>query len=219
MDISDGGKTASTSPVIAVVSPATLLLARSTGMVVYGGSVGFSIQITSLGLSRTVSLEHTYVGAAWSTIATLATNANGFASVSYVPTSTGYYRVRFAGAADLGAVYSPVILVGVRQTATLFPTHSGVMAISDGRSIAFRSTVAPRRPDLLASRVTFRFYQRVAGAWVLRYERHVATDAAGTARTAFTFRVRGSWYVMAFADRSPYNAVSRFSKREVFLVQ
>ncbi len=112
-----------------------------------------------------------------------------------------------------------MVLVGVRQTVTLFPTHTGVMTIDKGRTITFRSTIAPLRTDVLASRATFRFYQKVSGHWVLKYERHVATDAAGTARTAFRFGVSGSWYVMAFADRSPYNSVSRFSQREVFLVQ
>jgi hypothetical protein len=218
-DISDGTKTASTSAAITVVSPAAIQLVRSTGMVTYGGSVGFSIQFASLGGTRTFVLEHTYVGSAWTTIATLTTNASGFSSFSYAPTRTGYYRARFAGTADLGAANSAVILVGVRQTITLAPTHAGVLTIAKGRSIAFRSTVRPLRPDLLASRVTFRFYQKVAGAWVLKYERHVAADSVGTARTTFRFGVRGSWYVMAFADRTLTNAVSRFSQREVFLVR
>ena len=218
-DVTDATKTAGTSAAITVVTPATIQLVRSAGMVTYGGSVGFSIQFASLGGTRTFVLEHTYVGSAWTTIATLTTNASGFSSFSYAPTRTGYYRVRFAGAADLGAANSAVILVGVRQTITLAPTHAGVLTIAKGRSIAFRSTVRPLRPDLLASRVTFRFYQKVSGAWVLKYERHVAADSVGTARTTFRFGVPGSWYVMAFADRTLTNAVSRFSQREVFLVQ
>jgi hypothetical protein len=218
-DVSDATKTANTSPSITVVTPAVISLVRSTGMVAYGGPVSFSIQFTSLGASRTVYLEHTYVGSSWTTVATQTTNASGFASVSYTPSRSGYYRARFAGAADLGAAYSSVVLVGVRQTVTLLPTHTDVMAITKGRTITFRATIAPLRPDLLASRATFRFYQKVAGAWVLKYERHVAADTAGTARTTFTFGVRGSWYVMAYADRTPYNAVSRFSQREVFLVR
>jgi hypothetical protein len=217
-DLSDGTKTANTSPAITVVTPAVISLVRSTGMIAYGTYVGFSIQMNSLGVSRTVYLEHTYVGSSWATVATLSTNASGFVATTYPATRTGYYRVRFAGAADIGAAYSPVVLVGVRQTANLFPTHTGVLTIAKGRTINFRSTVAPLRPDLVASNVTFRFYQKVAGAWVLKYERHVAADTAGTARTTFTFGVRGTWYVMSFADRSPYNAVSRFSQRQVFLV-
>jgi hypothetical protein len=211
--------TAATSAAFNVTAPAAVIsLVRSTGMVTYGGSVSFSIQFASLGAYRTVYLEHIYVGSAWTAVATLTTNASGFASVSYAPTRTGYYRVRFAGAADLGAANSAVILVGTRQTVTLFPTHTGVLTIDKGRTITFRSTVRPLRPDLVASGVTFRFYQNVSGHWVLKYERHVSVDAAGTARTTFTFGVRGSWYVMSFADRSPYNSVSRFSQREVFLV-
>jgi hypothetical protein len=213
------GYTLATSSAFNVTAPAAVIsLVRSTGMVTYGGSVGFSIQFAAGGASRTVYLEHTYVGSSWTTVATLTTNASGFASVSYAPTRTGYYRVRFAGAADLSAANSNVVLVGTRQTVTLFPTHTGVLTIDKGRTITFRSTVRPLRPDLVASRVTFRFYQKVSGSWVLKYERHVSVDVAGTARTAFRFGVSGSWYVTAFADRSPYNAVSRFSQREYFLV-
>jgi hypothetical protein len=212
------GLTSATSSAFTVTAPAAVIsLVRSTGMVTYGGSVGFSIQFASLG-ARTVFLEHTYVGSAWTTVATLTTNASGFASTSYAPTRTGYYRVRFAGTPDLSAAFSNVVLVGTRQTVTLFPTHTGVMTIDKGRTITFRSTIRPLRPDLVASSVTFRFYQKVSGSWVLKYERHVSVDAAGTARTAFRFGVSGSWYVMAFAARSPYNSVSRFSQREVFVV-
>ena len=217
-DISDGTKTANTSAAITVFSPAVISLVRSTGMVAYGASVRFSIQINSLGVSRTVYLEHTYVGSPWTIIATITTSSLGSATSSYTPTRSGYYRVRFAGATDLGAANSAVILVGVRQTVTLSPTHAGVMTIAKGRSITFRSSVRPPRPDFLPSRVTFRFYRNVGGAWVLKYERHVAADTAGAARTTFRFGVGGSWYVMAFADRTPYNAVSGFSQREVFRV-
>jgi len=31
--------------------------------------------------------------------------------------------------------------------------------------------------------------------------------------------VAGSWYVRAFAPRTPYNSISRFTPREVFLVR
>jgi hypothetical protein len=212
--------TSATSSAFTVTAPAAVIqLVRSTGMVTYGELAGFSIQFASSGSTRTFYLEHTSVGVPWTSIATLTTNSAGFATFSYTPTRSGYYRVRFDGTPDLSAATSAVVLVGVRQTVTLNPTHPGVLTIARGRSITFRSGVRPARLDLAPSSVTFRFYRKVDGAWVLRYERHVGTDASGVARTTFRFGVGGFWYVRAFADRTPYNAVSRFSQREVFLVR
>ncbi len=213
------GLTSATSNAFNVTAPAAVIsLVRSTGMVTYGQSAGFNVFFGANGANRTFVLERASVGVPWTPIATLMTNASGAAAFTYQPTPTSYYRVRFAGAPDLSAANSNVVLVGVRQTVTLNPTHTGVMTIARGRTITFRSTVRPLRPDLQPSRVTFRFYRNVGGDWVLRYERHVATDAVGVARTTFRFGVGGLWYVRSFADRTPYNAVSRFSQREVFRV-
>ena len=217
-DISDGTKTASTSAPITVLSPTVISLVRSRGMITYGETVTFFVQFGANGGNRPFVLEYTSVGVPWTTIANLATNAAGSASFTYAPTRTGYVRARFAGAADLGAATSAVYIVGVRQTVTLSPHHAGARTIARGTSIAFRTTVRPLRLDLAPSMVTFRFYQKVSGAWVLRYERPVATDTSGVARTTFRFGVGGSWYVRAHAPRTPYNSISRFTQREYYLV-
>jgi hypothetical protein len=217
-DVTDAGKTASTSAAIPVVSPAVISLVRSQGLVTYGQVVAFAIQFGANGGNRTAFLEHAYVGSPWTVVATVTTEWSGFATATFAPTRSGYYRVRFAGATDLSAAISNVVLVGVRQTITLRPSHSGTLVIAAGRSITFRSTVRPLRADLLPSIVTFRFYRSVHGTWVLRYERRAATDAVGVARTTFTFSQTGTWYVRAFAERTPYNAASRFTQREVFRV-
>lgn len=99
------------------------------------------------------------------------------------------------------------------------PHHVGTKTIARGTSITFRSTVWPLRPDLAPSRVTFRFYRKLGGSWILRYERHVATNSSGIARTTFRFGVSGGWYVVAFADRTPYSPVSRYTQRELFFVR
>ena len=218
-DATDGKKTASTSPPISVVAPATLSLTRSRGMIAYGESVDFFVQLGPNGGNRPVVLEYTSVGVAWTTIANLTTNSAGAAAFTYAPTRTGYVRARFLGTPDLGAATSPVLIIGVRQVVTLAPSHAGVMTIARGRSIIFRSAVRPLRADLLPSIVTFRFYRNVGGAWVLRYQRNVPTDASGVARTTFTFGASGTWYVGAFAPRTPYNSISRFTQREVFRVR
>jgi len=217
-DISDASKTASTSPPITVLSPTVISLVRSRGMITYGETVTFFVQFGANGGNRPFVLEYTSVGVPWTTIANLATNGSGSASFTYAPTRTGYVRARFAGTADLGAATSAVYIVGVRQTVTLSPHHAGARTIARGTSIAFRTTVRPLRLDLAPSMVTFRFYQKVSGAWVLRYERPVATDTSGVARTTFRFGVGGSWYVRAHAPRTPYNSISRFTQREYYLV-
>jgi hypothetical protein len=164
-------------------------------------------------------LEYTSVGVPFTTIANMTTDGAGFASFVYTPSRTGYVRARFVGAADMGAATSTVFIVGVRQTVTLRPTHPGTLTIARGRSIAFRIAVQPLRADLAASSVTFRFYHKVNGSWVLANERHVLTDSAGIARTTFRFGAIGGWYVRAYAPRTPYNSISRFTQRELFSVQ
>jgi hypothetical protein len=47
----------------------------------------------------------------------------------------------------------------------------------------------------------------------------VATNTSGVSRTTFRFGVGGNWYVMAFADTTKVNAVSRYSQREYFFVK
>jgi hypothetical protein len=218
-DITDAAKTANTSAAITVVSPGSITLTRSRGMITYGESVSFSVQFGTGGGNKPFVLEYTSVGVPWTTIANLTTNSSGFASATYAPRRTGYVRARFAGTADLGAATSTVYIVGVRQTVTrLSPHHAATQSIARGTSIAFRTTVRPLRADLAASSVTFRFYRKVSGAWVLSNERHVLTDSSGVARTTFRFGSGGSWYVRAYAPRTPYNSISRFTLREYYLV-
>jgi hypothetical protein len=187
-------------------------------MITYGESDTFSVQFGTGGATRPFVLEYTSVGVPWTTIANLTTNTSGSASFAYTPTRTGYVRARFDGTTDLGAATSSVYIVGVRQTVALNPHHAATKTIARGTSIAFRTTVRPLRMDLAASMVTFRFYQKVSGAWVLKNERHVATDTSGVARTTFRFGARGSWYVRAYAPRTLYNSISRFTQREYYLV-
>ena len=217
---SSTGLTSATSTAFNVTAPAAVIsLVRSTGMVRYSEYVGLTIQFGTGGGNRTFFLEHSSVGVAWHTIATLATNSAGAATFSYRPYVTGYYRVRFAGATDLSAANSNVVLVGVRQIVNLRPHHAGTQAIARGTSITFLSSVRPLRPDLVASTVTFRFYQSVGGAWLLRYTRTVAVDSAAVASTTFRFGAAGLWYVRAFAPRTPYASISAYTQREVFLVR
>jgi hypothetical protein len=219
-DLNNGSKAANTSPAITVISPAAISLTRSRGMVTYGETDTFSVQFGTGGANRSFVLEYTSVGVPWTTIATLTTNAAGFASFTYTPTRTGYVRARFPGTTDLGAATSTVYIVGVRQTvSTLSPHHATTRTIAAGTSITFSTTVRPTRPDLAPSMVTFRFYQKVSGAWVLKAERGVVTGSSGVASATFRFGSKGAWYVRAYAPRTPYNSISRFTASEYYLVQ
>ena len=219
-DLNNGSKAANTSPAITVISPAAISLTRSRGMVTYGETDTFSVQFGTGGANRSFVLEYTSVGVPWAPIATLATNAAGFASFLYVPTRTGYVRARFPGATDLGAAASTVYIVGVRQTvSTLSPHHATTRTIAAGTSITFATTVRPTRADLAPTTVTFRFYQKVSGAWVLKVERGVVTGSSGVASATFRFGSKGAWYVRAYAPRTPYNSISRFTAAEYYVVQ
>jgi hypothetical protein len=219
-DLNNGSKTAATSAAITVIAPAAISLTRSRGMVTYGEPDTFSVQFGTGGANRSFVLEYTSVGVPWTTIATLTTNAAGFASFTYTPTRTGYVRARFLGTTDLGAATSTVYIVGVRQTvSTLSPHHTGTKAIAAGTSITFATTVRPTRADLAPTTVTFRFYQKVSGAWVLKVERGVVTGSSGVASATFRFGSKGAWYVRAYAPRTPYNSISRFTAAEYYVVQ
>jgi hypothetical protein len=214
-----GGFTGTSATITVSAFPAVISLTRSRGMVTYGESVAFFVQFGTGGANRPFVLEYTSVGVPWTTIANLVTNVSGSASFTYTPTRTGYVRARFVGATDLGAAMCSVYIVGVRQTvSTLSPHHAATRTIARGTSVTFSTTVRPVRLDLAPSMVTFRFYQKVSGAWVLKNERHVATDTSGVARTTFTFGSGGGWYVRAYAPRTPYNSISRFTLREYYLV-
>jgi hypothetical protein len=215
-----GAFTGTSSNITVAANPATISLTRSHGMITYGEPDTFSVQFGTGGAYRPFILEYTSVGVPWTTIANLTTNAAGFASFAYTPTRTGYVRARFLGTTDLGAATSTVYIVGVRQTvSTLSPHHAGTKAIAAGTSITFATTVRPTRPDLAPSMVTFRFYQKVSGAWVLKAERGVVTGSSGVASATFRFGSKGTWYVRAYAPRTPYNSISRYTAREYYLVQ
>ena len=219
---SPGGITGTSTNITTSAPPAVISLTRSRGMITYGESVSFFVQFGTNGANKPFVLEYTSVGVPWTTIASLTTNASGSASFTYAPTRTGYVRARFAGTTDLGAATSTVYIVGVRQTVTtLSPHHAGTRTIAGGTSVTFATTVRPLRADLAPTRVTFRIYRKVGGSWVLTYQRNVDSDASGVARMTFYWgtSVRGGWYVRAFAPRTPYNSISRYTLREVFLVR
>ncbi|HXG40475.1 MAG TPA: hypothetical protein VNJ28_05990 [Candidatus Limnocylindrales bacterium] len=215
------GLTSATSAPFNVTLPqAQITLANSARVITWGGSVTLFIQFGANGANKTFELQGARDGVGWARIATLTTNASGFASFTYRPATNLYYRAVFGGSADLGAGTSNVVRTVVRQIALLRPTNLGeVDRIARGTSILFTVTVRPARPELPPARVTFVAYRLVAGRWTLVAERESFIDATGRAFFAWRFSSVGEWYVRAIARPTPFNANSVWSPVERYSVR
>jgi hypothetical protein len=210
--------TSATSSAFNVTAPAaTISLTRSRGMITYGESLTFSVQFGTGGANRPFVLEYTSVGVPWTTIANLVTNSSGFASLAYAPARTGYVRARFAGTPDLGAATSTVYIVGVRQTISTLTRTTPTPGRSPGpvgrappSGCCAPTALARHVPDLPEG-----------GRGQVPSTSAMRTPMFGVARLTFYWgtSVRGGWYVRAFAPRTPYNSISRYTLREVFLVR
>ena len=172
------------------------------------------------GGNKTFQLQGTRDGVAWTTITTLTTNPNGRADFFYTPVTNLFYRVVFAGTADLGAANSNQVRTVVRQLAVLRPTNSGATrTINRNSSITFTTTVRPARPELAPAKVSFYFYRFSSGAYRLVTKRDVFIDSAGLARTTFKFTTSGQWYVRSQANPTTYNANSVLTALERYSVR
>ncbi len=145
-DISDGSKTASTSPPITVVSPASLSLVRSRGMIAYGESVTFSVQLGPNGGNRPIALEYHGAGAPFTTIADWSPTVGlRFVYLCRDPDRLlraasprrGIARRRARSTSSASANRHPV------------PHHAGARTIARGTSIA--SAPPPHGLDLASS--------------------------------------------------------------------
>jgi len=214
-----GLTSATSSPFNVTQPPAQITLTTSASVITWGSGIVLSVQFGANGANKTFQLQGTRDGVNWSTIATLATDASGRASLAYRPATNLYYRAVFTGTPDLLPGTSATVRTVVRQIALLRPTNGGaVKFIARNSSITFTTTVRPARPELTPAKVTFYFYRRVSGAWTLAAKRDVYIDAAGLARTTFKFSATGQWYVRSWANPTPYNANSVMSPLERYSV-
>jgi hypothetical protein len=171
--------------------------------------VNLAVHLGTGGAARSVRVLSSADGIGYATIGSLTTDANGDATLPYRPATNLYYRAVFDGAADLQPAQSDTVRVVVRQIALLRPTHPGkVTSIAHGTAIRFTTTVRPARPELARSSVTFRFYHRVGGTWVLVGSPVVSVGARGLASWTWTFDASGSWYVRSVANPTALNANS-----------
>ena len=215
------GLTSATSTVfnVAVVA-ASITLTTSASVIIWGSGIVLTTQFGTSGANRTFQLQRLRAGVDWTTIATLTTDASGRSIFAYRPATNNWYRAVFAGAADLSAGISNAPRTVVRQIALLRPTNGGaIKSIARNASITFTITDRPARAELTPATVRFVFYRLVGSKWTLVDSRDLVVDAAGLAKTTYTFSTSGSWYVRARANPTPYNANSFWSPVERYSVR
>jgi GH25 family lysozyme M1 (1,4-beta-N-acetylmuramidase) len=205
---------------IELTSSAPTPVGAQSPVVNWGESLELNVAFGGGGANRTFQLEASRDHLAWTALATLTTDASGNATFAYRPVTNLYYRVAFLGALDLPAATSNEVRTVVRQTSALRPTSAGsIKTIRRGTAITFTTTVRPARAELVPATVSFYLYRRVSGSWQLVSRREVVIDAAGLARTRFTFASTGQWYVRSQANSTPVNANSVMSPPERFTVR
>jgi lysozyme len=198
----------------------TLTVTPSASVITWGETVVLKASFGPIGANRTIALQGAVAGLTWQPIATVTTDANGDASLSYRPATNLYYRGVFDGAPDLAAVTSNTARVVVRQIALLRPTTNGsTKVVGRGRKVTFSTTVRPSRADLPAARVSLAIYRRVSTGWALFTTRNVYVNAAGVASYTWTFATRGEWYVRSIANPTNFNANSAWSPIERYSVR
>lgn len=190
-------------------------------VILWGQAITLTTQFAMPGgANRTFQLQGTRDLTTWTTITTQTTGSNGRATFVYTPVTNLFYRVVFAGAADLAAANSNQVRTVVRQLALLRPTNGGdIRTISRGSSITFTTTVRPARPELAPARVSFYLFRRVSGVWTQISKRDVVINSAGLARTTFAFNSTGDYYVRSQANPTPYNANSVLTPVERYNVR
>jgi hypothetical protein len=176
--------------------------------------VRLQAHIASNGANRSLTFEVSTNQTTWSTIGSATTNASGDASVFYRPSDNRYYRVTFAGAADLGAATSPLVRVVVRALVFLRPTgctSSNPCRISLNDEIHFTVTARPNRAELPPQAAQFVVQRKSGSAWVdADIDALVipVSKASGTALFNVVFNLRGTWRLRVNLAPTSVNANS-----------
>ena len=202
------------------VAPATLTLASSSSVLTWGQGTTLSVHLSSGSpgaalAGRAVVPEVSIDGTTWTALSPLTTDGSGAASLVYRPATNLWYRVSYAGAADLAGAVSGTVRVVVRQIALLRPDSGGrTTTLPAGHRVTFTTTVRPARPELPAPSATYRVYRLVGRSWSLYREIKVTAAATGVATLVWTFGTRGSWAVTSMGNPTPYNANSVWYARQ-----
>ena len=199
--------------ILAPGSALPLTLALSPAAVTYGIDVSLTARFAPVPTSgnRSLDLQFAIDGLAWKSTGALDTNASGQLLATSKPSVSGWYRVFFAGAADLAAATSYPVRVTVRQSIGLTASLKPPRTILRGTAVTFTSTVRPQSDPSARASVAYVIYRRVGTAWVLYKRVNVTADAAGRARFTWKFATAGSWYVRSLARATTSNAASPWS--------
>ena len=206
-----------TNPFTVVAPQATITLSTSATAIIWAKPVTLTVQFGLNGANKPFVLQRSINNLDWAAVPDInvptSTNASGTATFTSTPDRNYYYRVMFAGTADLSAAYSNTVRVVVRQIALLRPIRSGSFYVRTGSSMTFTTTVRPARADLpVKARVTFTFKLYRAGHLVYSGRRDVYIDAYGKASWTWRFGSPGTWQVRAVANPTPVNANSYWSQ-------
>jgi hypothetical protein len=209
--------TAQTSAFNVLAPLAAISITPSNSVITWGGEVQLSVHFGTNGANKTFAIQVSKDNATWGTIAAaaaLVTDAAGNGHFTYRPSDNRYYRVLFAGSADLQAGTSASVRVVVRQINIIRPAPtSSYKPISRGTAITFTSTIRPNRPELPQAIAHFRVFQLKAGeGWVQVLDRMIPVNRAnGVASLQVTFNTAGKFYVRSEAVPTPFNANSGWS--------
>ena len=191
--------------------PLTLVASPSTITVGAPAVLTARFAPTPATADRSLEIERSIDGVHWSSNDSLPTDAAGTLLVSAKPTVTGWYRVRFAGSADLPAATSYPVRVIVRLSIVLTTSVRPSRTIARGTAVTFTSTVRPASAGLPRATVVYVVYRRVGTSWVVHRRLSVTADASGRARLAWRFSGAGSWYVRSSARATASNGASAWS--------
>ena len=199
--------------ILAAGSELPLTLAASQPTITRGAAAGLTAHLAPPPASadRVLEVERSFDGLTWAAATRGVTDATGTLRMSVGPTVTGWYRVRFAGSADLPAATSYPVRVVVRLSIVLAASVRPPRTIARGTTVTFTSTVRPAGAGLPRARVDYVIYRRVGTTWVTYRRVSVTADASGRARLAWRFSVAGSWYVRSSAKATASNAASSWS--------
>ena len=220
------GPSASASPSATPVAPATttLTLAAGSDVVTWGHGVRLAARLAANGSQavggRTVHLQRSTDGVAWTTIADLATDTAGTADVTQRPATNATYRLALDATVDLSAATSPGVRVVVRRLARMQPgAAAATRHVARGTTVSFATLVRPASATAAPGPVEYRLLHLVGRAWVVARTWTVTPDAAGWARLRVTLASGGSWTVRAAARGTDTNAGSAWAAGPRYDVQ
>ena len=207
--------------VLAAGSAAPLVLTAAPAWITLGGTAALTARFapSPRTADRALQVERSTDGHTWSPVAPGTTDASGSLSTSVAPAVSGWYRVRFEGAADLPAATSYPVRMIVKQTISLGASLRAPRTIPRGTAVTFTATVLPARATAPRAVVSFVVYRRVGSTWTLHRQISVTTDASGRARVSLRFGTPGSWYVRAWSMATPSNGSSTWSAIARYVVQ